>query len=318
MVLFLDEAQVTDLLDMPSCIDALDAAFRDKAEGLASNQGRRRIPVAGRRFIVMAGTMTQSTTPQGGWCAIKAYGVGRSMDVFLYKAGEGLVAVMHASRLGKVRTGAASGLATKYMARADASRLGCFGTGDQAETQILAVAAVRRLDSIHVYGRDPQRRREFAQKMSGLLGREVIPVDRPEDAVKGRDIIVTMTNASTPLFDGRLVEPGTHINAAGANLRINRELDEHAVTRAGLIATDDVEGARNECGDLDWPIQRGLMAWEKVYELAPIVAGRMAGRRSAGEITLFESQGIALEDAAAGRLVYERALERGIGTKLPF
>lgn len=313
MALYLDEAQVTQLLDMPSCIQAVEDAFRDKAEGLASNQPRRRIPVAGKRFIVMAGTMSR-----GGWCAIKAYGTGRSMDVFLFRMGEGLMAVMRASRLGKVRTGAASGVATKYMARADACRLGCFGTGDQAETQILAVAAVRKLESIHVYGRDVQKRRAFAEKMSGLLGREVRPVDSPDAAVKGRDIIITMTNASAPVFDGKLIEPGTHINAAGANLRINRELDEIAVTRAGLIATDDVEGAKVECGDLDWPIQRGLMAWEKVYELAPIVAGRMAGRRSQDEITLFESQGIALEDAAAGQLIYERAVQQGIGTQLPF
>lgn len=313
MALFLDEAQVTELLDMPSCIAAVEEAFRDKAEGLAANQPRRRIPVDGRRFIVMAGTMSRS-----GWCAIKAYGAGRSMDVFLYRLGEGLVAVMHASRLGKVRTGAASGVATKFMARPDAGRLGCFGTGDQAETQILAVAAVRKLESIHVYGRDPQKRRAFAGKMSGLLGQEVRPVDSPDDAVEGRDIIITMTNASTPVFDGKLIEPGTHINAAGANLRINRELDEIAITRAGFITADDVEGAKAECGDLDWPVQRGLISWEKVYELAPVVAGRIAGRRSPEEITLFESQGIALEDAAAGRLVYERAIQRGIGTLLPF
>jgi len=179
-------------------------------------------------------------------------------------------------------------------------------------------AAVRKLESIHVYGRDPQKRRVFAEKMSGLLGMDVRPVESPDAAVKGRDIIITMTNASTPVFDGKLIEPGTHINAAGANLRTNRELDEIAVTRAGMIAADDVEGAKLECGDLDWPIQRGLLAWEKVYELAPIVAGRMAGRRSEDEITLFESQGIAIEDTAAGQLIYERAIERGIGTRLPF
>lgn len=312
MTLFLDEAQVTELLDMPSCIQALDEAFRDKAEGLASNHPRRRIPAQKGRFIVMAATMSRT-----GYCAIKAYGAGRGQDVLLYKMGTGLVAIIRSNQLGKVRTGAASGLATKYMARADASRLGCFGTGDQAETQILAVATVRKLESIHVYGRDAAKRKAFADKMSGLLGQAVRPVDTPDEAVTGRDIIITMTNATQPVFNGKLVEPGTHINAAGANLRTNRELDEFAVTRAGTIATDDVDGAKIECGDLDWPIQRGLMAWEKVYELAPIVAGRMAGRRSGDEITLFESQGIAMEDVAAAQLIYERALARGIGVTLP-
>jgi len=142
--------------------------------------------------------------------------------------------------------------------------------------------------------------------------------DSPAEAVKGRDILVTMTNASQPVLDGKLIEPGTHINAAGANTLVNRELDEIAVTRAGLIATDDIEGAKIECGDLAWPAERGLLAWEKVYDLAPIVAGLMPGRRSGEEITLFESQGIALEDVAASALIYERARERGIGAALPF
>jgi ornithine cyclodeaminase/alanine dehydrogenase len=204
------------------------------------------------------------------------------------------------------------------MARADASRLGCFGTGHQAETQIEAIARVRKLDSIHVYGRDAQKRKTFAEKMSALLEQEVIPVESAADAVRGRDIVVTITNASQPVFDGKLLEPGTHINAAGGNVRINREIDEVAVTRAGTITADDVEAAKLESGDLNWPIERALLAWEKVYELAPVVAGLMPGRRSEDEITLFESQGIGLEDVAAAALVYERAVERGIGAPLPF
>jgi alanine dehydrogenase len=313
MAIFLDEAQVTELLDMESCIRVLEEAFRDKADGEASVLPRRRLPFRGARFMIMASTLSRK-----GWYGFKVYGVGHGHEMVLYKAGVGMVAVLAAKRIGQVRTGAASGLATKYMARADACRLGCFGTGRQAETQILAVAKVRKLESIHVYGRDAQKRRAFADKMSALLEREVRPVESSADAVKGRDIIVTMTSASQPVFDGKLLEPGTHINAAGSNTRLNRELDEIAVTRSGLIATDDLEGARIECGDLVWPIERGLMAWEKVYELAPIVAGRMAGRRSDDEITLFESQGIALEDVAAASLIYERAMERGMGIKLPF
>ena len=313
MAIFIDEAQVTELLDMASCIGVLEQAFKDKAEGEASNLPRRRLPFRGARFMIMASTMSRQ-----GWYGHKVYGVGRGHEMVLYKAGEGIVAVLPARRIGQVRTGAASGLATKYMARADACRLGCIGTGRQAETQILAVAKVRKLESIHVYGRDAPKRKAFAGKMSALLGQEVRPVESAADAVKGRDIIITMTNSSQPVFDGKLLEPGTHVNAAGSNTRLNRELDEIAVTRAGTIATDDLEGARIECGDLVWPIERGLMAWEKVYELAPIVAGRMTGRRSDDEITLFESQGIALEDVAAASLVYERAIERGIGIKLPF
>jgi alanine dehydrogenase len=313
MAVFLDEGQVSELLDMESCIAALEEAFRDKAVGEAAIQPRRRLPFQGRRFHLMAASMTRQ-----GYLGFKAYGASRGQDVVLYKAGEGIVAFMRSGRLGQVRTGAASGVATKYMARADATRLGCFGTGHQAETQLLAIASVRKLDSIHVYSRDRDRRTTFAEKMSAILELDVRPVNTPDDAVKGRDIVVTITNSSQPVFDGKLLEPGTHINAAGGNVRTHRELDEIAVTRAGTIAADDVEAARLESGDLMWPIEGAMMSWEKVYELAPIVADLMPGRRSQDEITLFESQGIALEDVAAGSLVYERARERGIGTPLPF
>lgn len=313
MAIFLDESQVDELLDMESCIAVLEEAFREKADGMAAIQPRRRLPFQNRRFHLMAASMSRK-----GYLGFKAYGAARGQDVVLYKAGEGIVAFLRSGRLGQVRTGAASGLATKYMARADASRLGCFGTGHQAETQILAVAQVRKLASVHVYSRDPQRRKAFAERMSGLLEQDVRPVESPGEAVLGRDIVVTITNAGEPVFDGKLLEPGTHINAAGGNVRIHRELDEVAVTRAGTIATDDVEGAKLESGDLNWPVEMGLLSWDKVYELAPIVAGLMPGRRSQDEITLFESQGIALEDVAAASLVYERAREKGIGTPLPF
>jgi ornithine cyclodeaminase/alanine dehydrogenase-like protein (mu-crystallin family) len=313
VAIFLDEHEVADLLDMDGCIAALDQAFREKAEGTAANLPRRRLPFQGRRFHLMAGTMQVR-----GYLGLKAYGAARGQDVLLYKEGEGIVAFLRSGRLGQVRTGAASGLATKYMARADASRLGCFGTGHQAETQIEAIARVRKLDSIHVYGRDAQKRKTFAEKMSALLEQEVIPVESAADAVRGRDIVVTITNASQPVFDGKLLEPGAHINAAGGNVRINREIDEVAVTRAGTITADDVEAAKLESGDLNWPIERALLAWEKVYELAPVVAGLMPGRRSEDEITLFESQGIGLEDVAAAAHVNERAVERGIGAPLPF
>jgi len=313
MAIFLDEQQVRELLDMDSCITALEEAFQDKAAGDATIQPRRRLPFQGRRFHLMAASMTRK-----GYLGFKAYGAARGQDVVLYRAGEGIVAFMRSGRLGQMRTGAASGVATKYMARAEASRVGCIGTGNQAETQLQAIASVRHLDSIHVYSRDRERRTVFAQKMTGLLELDVRAVDTPAEAVRGRDIVVTITNASDPVFDGKLLEPGTHVNAAGGNVRTSRELDEVAVARAGTIAVDDIEAAQLECGDLAWPIEAAMISWGKVYELAPIVAGLLPGRRSDDEITLFESQGIALEDVAAASVVYERAKERGIGAPLPF
>jgi alanine dehydrogenase len=313
LAIFIDEQQVSELLDMDSCIAALDEAFRHKAVGDGPILPRRRLPFQGRRFHLMAASM-----PRQGYLGFKAYGAARGQDVVLYKAGEGIVAFMRSGKLGQIRTGAASGLATKYMARPDASRLGCIGTGHQAESQLMAIASVRKLDSIHVYSRNEERRNAFAEKMSAVLEQDVRPVSTPDEAIKGRDIVVTITNASEPVFDGKLLEPGTHINAAGGNLRTSREVDEVAVSRAAVIAADDLEAARLESGDLDWAVQAALISWDKVYELSHVVAGLAPGRRSADDITLFESQGIALEDVAAGSVVYERAKERGIGASLPF
>lgn len=313
MAIYLNEEHVSELLDMHSCISALEAAFTEKAVGTAANLPRRRLPFQGRRFHLMAASLQGS-----GYLGFKAYGAAKGQDVVLYKQGEGIVAFVRSGRLGQVRTGAASGVATKYMARPDASRLGCIGTGHQAETQILAIAQVRNLDSIVVYSRDAARRRQFAERMSGLLERDVRPVDTAEAAVRGQDIVVTITNAADPVFDGHALEPGTHINAAGGNVRIHRELDEVAVTRAGTIAADDVAAAKLESGDLNWAVERAVLTWEKVYELAHIVAGLVPGRRSDDEITLFESQGIALEDVAAAAIVYERARDLGLGVDLPF
>jgi ornithine cyclodeaminase/alanine dehydrogenase-like protein (mu-crystallin family) len=312
--IYLDEETVQDLLDMDSCLATLEEAFREEALGGASNLPRRRMPFGGRRFQLMAGSMSRK-----GYVGFKAYGGGgRGQDVTIYKDGEGLAAIIRSGRLGQVRTGAASGLATKFMARADAARLGCIGTGNQAETQIEAVSRVRKLESVFVYSRDTEKRRAFAQKMARQLNLDVRPADSPEDAVRGRDIVVTITNAREPVFDGRALEPGTHVNAAGGNVRISRELDEIAVSRAGTIAVDDLGAAELESGDLLWPIERGMIAWEQIVPLAPIVAGLHLGRRSDDEITLFESQGIGLEDVATGALLYERARERGLGVPLPF
>jgi ornithine cyclodeaminase/alanine dehydrogenase-like protein (mu-crystallin family) len=174
------------------------------------------------------------------------------------------------------------------------------------------------LTSVVVYSRDSEKRRAFAERISALLELEVRPASTAAETVIGRDLLITITTAAEPVFDGKLIEPGTHVNAAGGNVRIQRELDEAAVTRAGTIAADDIEAAKLESGDLMWPIERAMMSWEKVFELAPIVAGLMPGRQSEEEITLFESQGIGLEDVAAAALVYERARARGIGTELPF
>jgi ornithine cyclodeaminase/alanine dehydrogenase-like protein (mu-crystallin family) len=252
---------------------------------------------------------------------LKAYATVRGSAKFvvlLFSTETGaLLAVIEADRLGQMRTGAASGVATKYLARPDADRVGCYGTGWQARSQLEAVCAVRRVREIRVYGRDPERRARFAEEMTSGLGVSVTAVERPEAAARDASILVTITGSKTPVLEGRWIAPGAHVNAAGSNALQRAELDVEAVRRAGLVVTDSLEQARLECGDLVVPIEQGVIRWEDVRELGEVVAGKRPGRRSPEEITLFESQGVAMEDVAVAARLVARARERQAGREIP-
>ncbi|HEY8489922.1 MAG TPA: ornithine cyclodeaminase family protein [Dehalococcoidia bacterium] len=317
MALFLREAEVTELLTMDAALAAVEEAFRQQGLGQATNHPRTRFVMKGGVFHLMAGAL-----PEQGAFGFKAYtaypGRGVRFKVTLYDAASGdILAVMEADRLGQVRTGAASGVATKYMAREDASVVGIFGTGWQARTQLEAVCKVRPVRLVKAYGRDPERRKRFAREMAELLRVTVQPVEAPEEAVRGCDVVITITNAREPVFDGAWLEPGTHVNAAGSNYLIKREIDDAAVARAAVIAVDDLAQAKLECGDLLHPVERGLVRWSQVRQLGDVVAGLAPGRRSPDDVTLFESQGIAIEDVAVARRVYDLARERGVGQEIP-
>ena len=213
-------------------------------------------------------------------------------------------------------TGAASGVATKYMARQDASSVGVLGSGAYAPDQLLAVCAVRDIGSVKVFSRTPERREAFATNMSTKLGIDVLAVESAEDCVRDVDVLITITNSPTAVFSGEWLSPGTHINAAGAMRPTRRELDDEAVKRANVIVTDDVDQARFECGDLIFPIERRLLGWEQVHNLWEVVSGTKPGRNADSDITLFESQGMALEDIAACIRVYQLAREKGVGQEL--
>jgi ornithine cyclodeaminase/alanine dehydrogenase-like protein (mu-crystallin family) len=236
----------------------------------------------------------------------------------LYSArGEGLLAIIEASRLGQVRTGAASGVATKFMARENASSVAIVGAGYQAKTQLAAVSAVRPVSVARVFSRTPAHREAFAKEMGAALGIEVAPAVSVEACADGADIVVTITGATDPVVGGEMLSPGMHINAAGANSWLRRELDTQAVVLADVIATDDVAQAKVECAELMRAVETGRVTWGRVHELGDIVTGRVAGRTSADQITLFESQGVALEDVAVAARLYDLAKERGVGTTIP-
>ncbi|MCH7946146.1 MAG: ornithine cyclodeaminase family protein, partial [Armatimonadetes bacterium] len=238
--------------------------------------------------------------------------------VMLYSTkGEGLLAVIEASRMGQVRTGAASGIATKYMAPEGASSVGIIGSGYQAETQLEAVCAVREIKDVKVFSRTAEKRDRFASTMSERLGVNVVAVDSKEAAADGMDVLIAVTNSVEPVITGDMVEAGMHINAAGNNSWMKRELDTEAIVRADLVACDDIDQTKIECGELMRAAETGHFSWESLVRLDRIVAGLRTARGSDDDVTLFESQGVAFEDLAVCGRLYELAVEQGVGARLP-
>lgn len=315
VALFLREADVAALIRIDDVIDVVERGFQEYGRGRAVNRLRQRVSIEGGTLHVMAAGL-----PDWGVFGLKSYAVtreGRRFISLLYSAESGdLLAMMEADTLGQLRTGAASAVATKYLARANAGAVGIIGTGWQARSQIEAIARVRPVALVKAYSRTPARREAFAEAMVQELAAEVVAVDSAEEAVRDVDIIVTITTAREPVLRGEWLRPGVHINAAGSNAGNRRELDGDAVTRATRIVVDSREQAMVEAGDLLGPIGDGHLSWTQVAELGEVVAGAVPGRRTDDEITLFKSLGIALEDVATMHLVYERAKAKGIGEEI--
>lgn len=312
MALYLTEHDIAQLLQIDDVIAAVEEAFRQQGTGKAMNRPRQRI-IAGKSAL----HVMPAGLPALGVMGFKAYASGRSGTGFLahlYDTETGaLLAVMEANRLGQLRTGAASAVASKYMARREAGSLGIIGTGWQARSQVLAVSRVRPIALVKCYSRVPERRDQFAAEMTSELGAEVVAVDSPREAVAASDIVITATNARDPVLIGEWLASGMHINAIGSNAATRRELDQNAVKSPNVIAADDLEQAKIECGDLIAAVDAGALDWDTVIELGRIVTGEVPGRRRPEDITLFESQGIAIEDVATMKLAYDLARERGVG-----
>ena len=255
-----------------------------------------------------------------GVCGLKVYTASRKgarFLVLLYDAESGdMLAMIEADRLGQMRTGAASAVATKYMSRGSAGALGVYGTGWQAESQMMAVCAVRQIKAIKLFGRNAERRDAFARRMTTLLRTEVVPVASAEEAARGCSIIVTATSAREPVLKGEWIEAGAHLNVVGSNFLSKAEVDVETIRRAAVIAVDSIEQSKIEAGDLVPAIERGVISWESVTELGRIIAGHSRGRTSENDITLFKSNGIALEDISTALRVYNLARERGVGDSL--
>jgi ornithine cyclodeaminase/alanine dehydrogenase len=221
-------------------------------------------------------------------------------------------AVLEGSYITAIRTGAVAGVATKHLARQNARNLGIFGCGVQARTQLEAVCQVREISSVLVYDSDTSRVQDFVSKFSSQV--KIQAVKRPEEVVRGSEIIVTATTSTTPVFNAVDVKPGTHINAIGAFTPDARELDDRTISKAKIVV-DSLSAALEEAGDIVIPLRQGVIRREDIWaELGEIVAGSKPGRTTDEEITVFKSVGLGIQDAAVARLVFEKARINHIGT----
>ena len=314
MTKFLTEDNVNQLLNMDDALSSLEEAFSASSQGKIINLPRKRIDIEGSNFNFMAASWVEKGII--GYKSYVAGSKGLSFHVLIYSLDDNqLLAIIEANRLGQLRTGAASGIATKFLCHKDSIDLGVFGSGFQAETQIEAISRVRKIDSCMVYSRNSDRRQKFCKKMSEKLGVPVNPTDDPELCATDKDVIVTVTSSSGPVLKGQWISSGTHINAAGSNNAKRAEIDIEAVEKCDLIVVDDVDQAKTECGDL---IQcqrvKSTFDWDNVYALDDVVSGKK--NTSEDDISLFESQGVALEDIAVAYRLLQKSNKENQGINL--
>jgi alanine dehydrogenase len=318
MTLHISESEVRAVLTMPMAIEAVERISRKQASGEAVVHPRRRFELPGGGFFHYMAAADFSA----GYVAMKQYTYVKGKIRFLvplYEMPTGdLAALIEADYMGQLRTGAASGVATKYLARENSRVAAIIGTGGQARTQLEAIACVRKLQSVRVFGRDAAKRDKFSKEMSEKLGFSVESASSSSEAVHGADILCTATTAANPVVSGADLAPGVHMNAIGANHAHKRELDAEAVESADVIVVDSIEQSRQEAGDLILAFQGDEVCWTGVKKLSEVVAGKAPGRTSDAEVTLFKSNGIASWDLAVAMKVYALAKEKKLGRELPF
>lgn len=318
MAVFLDEKSVSALVTMQDALEAVEEVFREQGNGNVLNVPRVRVPVQGGIVRITAAVLSYR-----GFYGVKVsstavFGRNAGRMFCLYREATGeLCAIVQVFAMGALRTGAASGVATKHLANQGASILGVLGSGRQARTQVDAVCRVRPIREIKVYSPTAENRERFCLEIESGLNVKATAVSSPGQAVAGSEIIVSATTSTAPVVQGRYLAPGVHINAIGANYEFRRELDREAVLAANFIAADDREQVQYESMDLAEPVKDGVLKWESVFSLADVVSGRVKGRTSPKDITIFKSLGVAIEDVALAIRVYEKALVLKVGQALP-
>jgi alanine dehydrogenase len=318
-MLILNKKELETLLTMEEVLESLEAGFREVKEGrcvvpvrfhlgVEEFQGQFLFMPAYLPGLKQSGTKLVSVFPQN-----TSRGKPTIFATYLLSdptSGE-LLALIEGATLTGMRTGGTSALATRYLSREEARVLGIIGTGFQATFQVKAIRAVRPIEEVWAYDIDSTKLGDFCKNLASFI--PVHPSVNPAEVVKKADILVTSTTSNTPVFSGKDLKPGTHINAIGAFRPTMREIDEETIVKA-IIVVDTYEGCLSEAGDLLIPIQEGKLKREAIHgDLGEIITGRKAGRRSPEEITLFESVGFAMEDVVVAHRVYEKAVRDGKG-----
>jgi alanine dehydrogenase len=307
--LYLTEAEVAELLTPADAVEAIEACFRRMAAGSVENRPRYRLRLESGSLAVMAAADLEL-----GYAGAKVYagfGDGARFAVLLFRADSPeLVAVIDADKLGQLRTGAASAVAARHLAKNGARSLGLIGCGWQAESQLAAIrVALPELERVVAYCRTEEHLRTFCEEQ------DVEPGESHSDAAEC-DVVVTVTNSPDPVLRGEWLRAGALVCAVGANDGRRRELDNVVLERAAFVCCDSLEDAKLESADLIEPVESGVLDWLEVHELQEVVAEELAGRQSQEDIVVFKSNGLAVWDVAVAAAVVERARAAGVGRDL--
>ena len=325
-ILILSENDVRELLSMEECIAVMEKTLETTARGDAVNPLRTalRFPVGDGLLGMMPAYLASPKSAGIKIVTVMPGNHGTEFDshqgtVVLFEVEHGCpLAVIEASSVTAIRTAAVSALATRLLAREDASKLAILGSGVQAASHLEAMRCVRDIESVTVWSRSNANAKRFADNESARYEVPVTPVSSVPDAVAGADIVCTATSAVEPILEGPWIAPGTHINAVGACLRSWRELDADAARRS-RVYVDRRESADNEAGDLLIAKEEGVIGADHVVgEIGELLLGTVEGRSSHEDITLFESLGIGVEDLGTAHFLYEKAAKLGAGTPVEF
>jgi alanine dehydrogenase len=307
--LYVTEAEVAELLAPADAIEAVEACFRRLAAGEVENVPRQRSRFEDGSLAVM-----WAVDNELGLAGLKTYAAGHEASAFVVVLFETetqrLAGVIEADKMGQLRTGAASGVAAKHLAREGAASLGVIGCGWQARTQVACIReAVPSIERVVAFCRTKERLEEFCREFEAEAG------ESHRDPAE-QDVVVTVTTSRDPVLRGEWLRPGALVCAVGANDPRRRELDNAVLERAAFVSCDMLKQAKRESGDLIEPVEAGVLDWLEVHELQEVVAGELPGRQQPDDIVVFKSNGLAAWDVALGSVALERARERKLGTEV--